>query len=95
MAVQATFLADFTSFTAAVDRAETKLRSFESGASKVEKALMSVKGVASCKVDLEAKNAKVDVATEVKAEDLVKAIEAAGFKAEVAAVPAAEAPAKG
>ena len=63
--------------------------------SKVEKALMSVKGVASCKVDLEAKNAKVDVATEVKAEDLVKAIEAAGFKAEVAAVPAAEAPAKG
>ena len=56
---------------------------------------MSVKGVASCKVDLEAKNAKVDVATEVKAEDLVKAIEAAGFKAEVAAVPAAEAPAKG
>jgi copper chaperone CopZ len=62
--------------------------------SKVEKALMSVKGVASAKVDLEAHNAKVDVAKEVKAEDLVKAIEAAGFKAEVAAVPA-EAPAKG
>lgn len=62
--------------------------------SKVEKALMSVKGVASCKVDLEAKNAKVDVANEVKAEDLVKAIEAAGFKAEIAAVPA-EAHAKG
>jgi len=64
-------------------------------ASKVEKALMGVKGVASAKVDLEAHNAKVDVAKEVKAEDLVKAIEAVGFKAEIASVPAAEAPAKG
>ncbi|HET9886456.1 MAG TPA: heavy metal-associated domain-containing protein, partial [bacterium] len=59
-----------------------------------EKALLGVKGVASAKVDLEAHNAKVDAAKEVKAEDLVKAIEAAGFKAEIAAVPS-EAPAKG
>ncbi len=39
MAVKATFLADFTSFQTAVSQAETKLRSFESGAASVEKAL--------------------------------------------------------
>src|SRR5690349_12055480 len=42
MAVTATFLADFTSFTSAVEKAETKLRSFETGASKVERALTRV-----------------------------------------------------
>jgi copper chaperone CopZ len=64
-------------------------------ASKVEKALLAVKGVSNAKVDLEAHNAKVDVAKEVKAEDLVKAVEAVGFKAEIAAAPAEAAPAKG
>jgi len=39
MAVTATFKADFSSFTAAVEKAEVKLRSFETGASKVEKSL--------------------------------------------------------
>ena len=39
MAVTATFKADFSSFTAAVKKAEVELRSFETGASKVEKAL--------------------------------------------------------
>jgi len=63
-------------------------------ASKVEKALMAVKGVSGCKVNLESKNAKVDVADEVKPEDLVKAVEGAGFKAEIAATDS-EAPAKG
>jgi copper chaperone CopZ len=63
-------------------------------ASKVEKALMAVKGVSGAKVDLEAHNAKVDIDKEVKAEDLVKAVEAVGFKAEIAAAPA-DAPAKG
>lgn len=39
MAVTATFRADFTQFQAAVSRAETKLRGFQSGAAGVEKAL--------------------------------------------------------
>jgi copper chaperone CopZ len=53
--------------------------------SKVEKALMGVKGVASATVDLEKKNAVVNVGENVKAEELVKAIEAAGFHAQIAA----------
>jgi len=39
MAITATFKADFSSFTQAVDKAEVQLRSFETGAGKVEKAL--------------------------------------------------------
>lgn len=39
MAVTARFLADFSSFSQAVDKAEAKLTDFTSGASKVEKAL--------------------------------------------------------
>lgn len=39
MAITATFRADFTSFVDAVNRAETELRSFETGAAKVEKSL--------------------------------------------------------
>jgi hypothetical protein len=39
MAISATFKADFTSFVDAVNRAETELKSFETGASKVEKSL--------------------------------------------------------
>lgn len=39
MAVTARFLADFSSFNQAVDKAEAKLTDFTSGASKVEKAL--------------------------------------------------------
>lgn len=39
MAVTAKFVADFSSFTQAVERAETKLRSFESGAASVGRAL--------------------------------------------------------
>lgn len=39
MAITARFQADFSSFTAAVDKAEVELRSFESQAGKVEKSL--------------------------------------------------------
>jgi hypothetical protein len=39
MAISATFVADFSSFTAAVEKAETKLTEFRSGASQVEAAL--------------------------------------------------------
>ena len=39
MAITATFKADFSSFTQAVDKAEVQLRSFETGAGKVGKAL--------------------------------------------------------
>ena len=39
MAITATFKADFTSFVDAVNRAESELRSFETGASKVEGSL--------------------------------------------------------
>ncbi len=51
---------------------------------KVEQALMSVKGVASATVDLEKKAATVNAEEGVKAEDLVKAIKDAGFEAQVA-----------
>ncbi len=57
----------------------------ENCVAKVEKALMGVKGVASAKVDLENKNATVNTEEGVKAEDLVKAIKAAGFDAQLAA----------
>jgi Cu+-exporting ATPase len=53
--------------------------------SKVEKALLAVKGVASAKVDLEAKQAVVGISDDVKSDDLVKAIETAGFQAQIAA----------
>lgn len=62
---------------------------------KVQEALMSVKGVASAEVNLEAKNAVVNVANEVVAEELVKAIKAAGFEAEIAAAAPTPAPTKG
>lgn len=39
MAITATFKADFSSFATAVDKAQAQLRSFETGASKVEKSL--------------------------------------------------------
>lgn len=42
MPVNAKFIADFTSFNKAVDQAEVKLRSFQSGAAGVEKALTRV-----------------------------------------------------
>ncbi len=52
--------------------------------SKVEAALLAVKGVSGATVDLEKHNATVGVSDDVKADDLVKAIESAGFKAEIA-----------
>src|SRR5690348_2882087 len=39
MAITAKFVADFTSFTSAIDKAEVELKSFESGANQVGKAL--------------------------------------------------------
>lgn len=63
--------------------------------SKVEAALLAVKGVNGAKVDLEHKSATVDATEAVNAEDLVKAIESAGFKAAIAAVPTTEAQTKG
>lgn len=39
MAVKATFIADFTAFTQGVERAETKLRTFESGIGRIDKDL--------------------------------------------------------
>lgn len=63
--------------------------------SKVEAALLAVKGVSGAKVDLEHKSATVDATEAVNAEDLVKAIESAGFKAAIAAVPTTEAQTKG
>lgn len=48
---------------------------------KVEAALKGVKGVNSCEVSLEQRSAKVVVEDTVKDEDLVEAVEGAGFKA--------------
>src|SRR5262245_3650634 len=83
MAITAQFIADFTSFKAAVDQADTKLKSFQSGAAQVERQLTRVGDAFSGRKILQEATVAVKAVTDIGGVTKLTANEQARLNAQV------------